>query len=71
MTGGTADYNAGILGSGTTDLAGLLNPNQSPVTGTFEDLGNGSYRLTEPIRLTVQEAIGGFLTTYLSWRAIF
>ncbi len=58
VTSGTADYNAPIVGSGSTDLTGLSSNNKSPVTGTFEDLGNGSYRLTEPIDLTVQQTVG-------------
>src|SRR5439155_25847853 len=63
LLGGAADYNAGFLGSGSTDLAGLSSPNQSPVTGTFEDLGGGSYRITEPISFTVHQFISGLQAT--------
>src|SRR5207302_1688858 len=63
LTAGAADYNAGILGSGSTDLTGLSSNNQSPVAGTFVDSGNGSYSLTEPIDLTVQKDLGGLLAT--------
>lgn len=60
---GAADYNAGFLGSGSTNIAGLSASNQAPTSGTFEDLGNGAYRVTEPISLTVRQPVGGFLAT--------
>jgi hypothetical protein len=63
VAAGTADYNAGFLGFGSTDLSGLSSDNQSAVAGTFEDLGNGSYRVTEPINLTLQQTISGLAVT--------
>lgn len=63
ILGGSADYNAGLIGSGTKDLSGLSAPNATPNPGTFEDLGTGAYRLTIPISLTLQEPIENLVAT--------
>jgi hypothetical protein len=60
---GAADYNAGAFGSGSENLSGLSGDNQTPDPGTFEDLGSGSYRVTEPISVTIRVTISGLPTT--------
>jgi hypothetical protein len=54
---GEADYNAGAVGTGSADLSTLSAQNASLDASTFEDLGNGSYRITLPVHLTIQETI--------------
>jgi hypothetical protein len=54
---GEADYNAGILGMGSANLSALSAQNTAVNASTIEDLGNGSYRLTLPIGLTIQQMI--------------
>jgi len=63
LTGGTADYNAGFLGSGGGDLTGLSGKNESADAGSFEDLGSGSYRLTEPIHVTLHAVVASLPAT--------
>jgi hypothetical protein len=60
---GTADYNAGLFGSGSKDLSSLSAQNAAPDAGTFEDQGGGSYRLSIPVSLTIQQPIENLTAT--------
>jgi hypothetical protein len=62
ITHGTADYNAGSFGSGTSNLASNSATNAAG-TGTFADLGNGAYRITAPINLTINQTVAGMSAT--------
>jgi hypothetical protein len=58
ITGGTADYRATglVSGQGTTNLADNSATNTAG-NGTLADLGNGQYRLTTPIQVTITETV--------------
>jgi hypothetical protein len=58
VTAGTADYNGGLLGSGTSALSGQSAANTA-AAGTLQDLGGGTFRLTMPIDLTLNETVAG------------
>jgi hypothetical protein len=60
---GEADYNAGAIGTGSADLSALSAQGASPNPSTLEDLGNGSYRLTLPVSLTIQQTIDNLPAT--------
>jgi hypothetical protein len=58
ITAGSADYNAGALGMGTANLAGNAAVNTA-TPGTFQDLGNGNYRVTAPVNVTITQTVAG------------
>jgi hypothetical protein len=58
ITAGAADYNAGTFGSGRADLSNNSATNTASA-GTFQDLGNGMYRVTGPVNVTINKTIGG------------
>jgi hypothetical protein len=62
ITQGNADYNAGSFGSGRTSLADNSATNQA-AAGAFADLGNGGYRLTVPVNITITKTIAGMTAT--------
>jgi hypothetical protein len=59
ITHGFADYNAGALGSGQSDLSNASAANASSTNGTLQDLGNGTFQLTMPIDVTLSGSVGG------------
>jgi hypothetical protein len=59
VTHGFADYNAGIFGSGRADISNNSAGNTSATPGTLEDLGNGNYRLTLPVDVTITTTVSG------------
>src|SRR5262249_161456 len=64
VTAGFEDINAGPLGSGRADVSNSSTDNTSTTAGTLEDLGNGNYRLTIPIDVTITAMTGGFTIHY-------
>jgi hypothetical protein len=64
LTHGFQDIDAGALGSGRVDITNTATDNTSATAGTLEDLGNGNYRLTLPIDVTITAMTGGFTIHY-------
>jgi hypothetical protein len=64
LTAGFQDYDAGPLGSGRLDISNTSTDNTSATAGTLEDLGNGNYRLTIPVDVTITAMTGGFTIHY-------
>jgi hypothetical protein len=62
ITNGFADYNAGSFGTGRSNLANNSATNTA-AAGTFQDLGNGAYRLTVPINTTINSTVAGMQAT--------
>jgi hypothetical protein len=65
-TAGTADYNAGGIGSGTASLAGQSATNESTTSGSVVNTpggGAGDFDLTIPISLTFHQTISGMMAT--------
>jgi hypothetical protein len=63
-TAGSADYNAGSLGSGTTSIAGQSASNTSSSLGTFVDNGDGTYQITVPIQFTISRDVSGMTVDF-------
>lgn len=74
ITAGRLDYLVrGAAIGGREQLAGRSGTNLSPTPGTLQDLGNGTYRLTTPIRYTISDNLSGVpftLTVEGSWQGI-
>jgi hypothetical protein len=51
---GTADYDT-PFGSGSQPISSMVEQNAAPQASTFQSLGNGSYRVTIPVNLTLQQ----------------
>jgi hypothetical protein len=61
---GDADYSAGTLGSGTQSLVGNSAVNQATTPGSFTDNGDGTYQLTSPIDVTINDTVSGQPAVY-------
>jgi hypothetical protein len=59
-TAGSADYNAGVFGSGRASIAGLSTANQA-TPGSFSDNGDGTFNVFFPIHFTVTGTIQGMV----------
>jgi hypothetical protein len=59
VTHGFADYNVPIAGSGRADLSNNSADNTSATRGTLADLGNGNYRVTLPVDVTISATVSG------------
>jgi Dockerin type I domain len=65
VTNGSLDYNAGILGMGTTSLVGNSGMNGAGTAdGNFTDVMDGTGRLTAPIDVTFNTTVNGLPASY-------
>jgi hypothetical protein len=71
VTNGTFDYNAGSYGNGSFSVVSPPTINGASQQSSFQDLGNGNYRLTLPISITTtHSASGQTVTTTISGTAV-
>jgi hypothetical protein len=66
-TAGTADYNAGIIGSGTASIAGQSATNAATTSGSVVNTpggGPGDFDLSVPIDITITQVVQG-MTAHL------
>jgi len=64
ITAGSADYNAGALGTGTETLVGSGGKNASTTPGSITDNGDGTYSVTVPIDVTSNTTVNGLPTVF-------
>lgn len=61
FTSGSLDFNATLVGLGSQNLAGATSGNASALFGAFEDLGDGSAKLTTPLIASLNGSLLGLL----------